>query len=97
MALFSASSPTRGDSGKFRQRRRPGMQHDGQHQYGAYRFELLSMESTTPVVRTRYHVRISTDRNLRIGYLRDFVTPRAAIAAAEEWVAERERLAKKGV
>lgn len=94
MALFSASSSTYSDSGKFRQRRRLGMQHDSQHQHGKYRFELLRVQSFAPVDRTRYHVRISTDRNLRIGYLRDFVSPGAAIGAAEDWVAERERLAK---
>lgn len=94
MALFYSAGSVHGDSGKFRRSRRPGIQQSAEHTCGGYRLELLSIESNTPVTRTRYHVRILNARNLRVGYLRDFVTARSAIAAGEEWVAERQRQAK---
>lgn len=90
MALFHASGSIHGDSGKFRSSRRPGIRQDGEHTCGDYRLELLSMDSTAPVNRTRYHVRIFNAKNIRVGFLRDFVTARSAIAAGEQWVAERQ-------
>lgn len=90
MALFYASGSSHSDLGKFHQRRRPGIQQDAQHQFGNYRIELLSMESTEPIRRTHYHVRIYTGRNIRVGFLRDFSSARQALSAAKEWIAERE-------
>lgn len=96
MALFYASGPRRSDSGKFRQHRRPGMQPSGRHECGEYRFELLSMESSAPVARVRYHVRIFNGSNLRVAFLRDFSSAQHALAAAREWVEHREATVGSG-
>ncbi|MCO6043873.1 hypothetical protein NG895_08125 [Aeoliella sp. ICT_H6.2] len=90
MSLYYSSSSRHSELGKFRRQRRPGMQHDGQRRFGNYRFELISMETSAPFKRTRYHLRIINDRNLRVAYLRDFPNQRLAFSAGEEWVAERE-------
>ncbi len=89
MALFYTSGPQQHDSGKFRHLRRLGMQQGTKHQHGEFRFELLSMESSAPIKRLRYHVRIFNKQNLRVGYLRDFSSPAQAIGAAKQWVEER--------
>lgn len=90
MALFSASSSGKRELGKFHQRRRPGVQQDSHQSCGDYRLELLSMETSTPIKRTRYHVRIFNARNLRVAFLRDFSSSKSAIKAGQGWVAERE-------
>lgn len=89
MALFHASGSSRRDSGKFRSVKRPGVQQAGTQQYGKYRFELLTMDSRGPIIRTRYHIRIFNDRNIRVAFLRDFASAAQAIDAGKEWVAER--------
>lgn len=91
MALYYSSSSRQNELGKFRRQRRPGMQHDAQRRFGNYRFELILMETSTPFKRTRYHLRIINDRNLRVAYLRDFPSQHAAFAAGESWVVEREQ------
>ena len=96
MALFYNSGSTPTDSGKFRPRRRLGIQHDGQHRHDGYRFELLSMESTVPVRRMRYHVRISNSRNIRVAYLRNFTSAHQALATAKDWVAEHQTARREG-
>ncbi|WP_425400631.1 hypothetical protein [Aeoliella sp.] len=96
MALYySASSSQSNELGKFRHQRRPGMQQGGQRRFGKYLFELVSMETSTPIKRTRYHLRIVTDRNLRVAYLRDFPTQQAAFTAGEEWVLQREQVIRE--
>ena len=91
MALYYSSSSGHNELGKFRRHRRPGMQHDGQRRFGGYRLELVSMETSAPFKRTRYHLRVINDHNLRVAYLRDFPNQQAAFAAGELWIAEREQ------
>lgn len=91
MALYYSSSSGQNELGKFRRHRRPGMQHDAQRRFGGYRLELVSMETSAPFKRIRYHLQIINDRNLRVAYLRDFPNQHAAFAAGELWIAEREQ------
>ncbi len=95
MALFYGAGTRQHDSGKFQPRRRLGMQQGSKHQYGGYQLELITMESTAPIARVRYHVGIFDKRRLRVGFLRDFSSAQQAIHAAQEWVAERELTVRK--
>lgn len=96
MALFHASGSSRNDTGKFRSVKRPGVQTAGSQKCGKYRFEMMVMESRGPIVRTRYHVRIFNERNIRVAFLRDFSTAARAIDAAKDWVAERIESGRNG-
>lgn len=96
MALYYSAGSRRQTSDKFRPARRMGVQPEARQQCGKYRLELLSMQSNGPLVRTRYHVRIFNDRNHRVAYLRDYLSPAQAFAAAERWVEERIQVTRNG-
>ena len=95
MALFYSSGSREQGLGKFRESRKMGVRRDEQVTHGDYRFELLSMQSTSPVHGVRYHVSIYNRGNIRVGYLRDFTSAGSAVKAAKSWVAERELTNKK--
>jgi hypothetical protein len=90
MALFYASGSRHQDTGKFHRQRRPGLQPGTKHQHGKYRLELISMETSAPFPRTKFHVAIFNPLEMRVAFLRDFTNAQQALAAAREWVEERE-------
>jgi hypothetical protein len=91
MGLFFGSSRQDNELGKFPARRRTLASGGVHHQCGEYRLELLTTETTTPTRRLRFHVRILGKRNVRVAYLRDYLSANTALAAAREWVEDREQ------
>lgn len=91
MALFYGSSRRDNELGKFPARRSTISRGDSKRECGEYRLELLTSEITTPTHRTLYHVRILGKRNIRVAFLRDYLSASSAFAAAREWVESREQ------